>query len=211
MRVRVNSNLKARSLRELEEEKKGMHIATFRYLIGELEQKLRELASGQQAEERKQMDTGINETWIVRRQGQEDIRHTGTVEALCEGIVEECRLILTKHERLDPEYYLNGDKYRYLVAESLETKEMGMFKFLLWLHSERKAGGISIYRNIKDCHREWNLLQHRKLALLKGEPEKQAEVALELCSSMGLVRSEIDERDNFGETPLIRAAAEGDR
>jgi hypothetical protein len=130
VRVRVNTNLKARSLSELEEAKKSMHAAAFRYLISELERELRELASGGEAEERKKTDRSSDDVYVIELDGKE-IKLESSMGALCVGIVEDCRDVLSKHEDLPAEDFLDDGMYRYLVAESLETKEMGKYKFLL--------------------------------------------------------------------------------
>ena len=207
--VRVNANLKARSPTELEEAKKTMHVASFRYLMGELDKELGELAAGEEAQERKKADTYTGGFSVTDFEGNE-IEREGTVEALCEGIMEDCRAILTKHEGLPAADFLDDGVYRYLVAEALETKDMGKIKFLLWLHGTEEAGMINVSKHLKACHREWNLMQQRRLAELEGG-EVRSTAALGLCRSMGLVRREIEERNNFGETPLMRAAADGER
>ena len=195
VRVRVNANLKARSLRELEEAKKNMHISAFRFLLTELEKELKELAAGEKAQEKKKSDPSCASYF--------------SVEELCNGIMIACSDILTKHESHEAADYLDDAVYRYLVAESLETKEMGKYKFLRWLHGTDSAGEINTYKDLKQCHREWNILQKRELSKLAGEERVQA--ALALCRSMGLVRIKIDEHNTFDETPLIRAAADGER
>ncbi len=211
MHVRVNANLKARSLTELEEAKKTMHVAAFRYLLGELGKDLGELAAGEKAQEKKKAETGIaNDHYGGTDFEGKKISRGGTLEALCEGIMEDCHAILTKHEGLSAADFLDDGVYRYLVAEALETKEMGKIKFLLWLHGTEAAGWINAFKHLKECHREWNLMQQRKLAEIE-EGEGRAAAALSLCRSTGLVRREIGERNNFGETPLMRAAADGER
>ena len=165
--VRVNANLKARSLTELEEAKKTMHVASFRYLMGELDKELGELAAGEEAQEREKADT-YNGSFVGTDFDGNKIRREGTVEALCEGIMEDCRAILTKHEGLPAADFLDDGVYRYLVAEALETKDMGKIKFLLWLHGTEEAGMINVDKHLKACHREWNLMQQRRLAELEG-------------------------------------------
>jgi hypothetical protein len=49
-------------------------------------------------------------------------------------------------------------------------------------------------------------LLQRRLAAIKGD--ERARAALEQCRSTGLVLVEIKERNNYGETPLMRAAAD---
>jgi hypothetical protein len=207
--VRVNANLKARSLTELEEAKKTMHVAAFRYLMGELEKELGELAAGPEAQERTKADPYTGSFRGTDFEGNK-IERGGTVEALCKGIVEDCGAILTKHEGLPAADFLDDGAYRYLVAEALETKEMGKTKFLLWLRGTDEAGRVNAYKNLKECQREWNLMQQRRLAEM-DEGDARAAAALGLCRSTGLVRREIEERNSFVETPLMRAAADGER
>ena len=207
--MRVNANLKARSLAELEEAKKTMHVAAFRYLMGELDKELRELAVGSEAEERRMSDSGTGGFVGTDFEGNEIFREGG-VEALCQGIMEDCGAVLRKHEGLPAEDFLDDGVYRYLVAEALETKEMGKTKFLLWLCGTEKAGSINAFKHLKQCQREWNLMQQRRLAEKEGGEERAA-AALELCRGTGLVRRGMEERNHFGETPLMRAAADGER
>ncbi len=206
--MRVNANLKARSLTQLKEAKKSMHVAAFRYLLCELEKELGELASGEEAQERKKAGTKPGTYEWIDFEGK-TIRREGTVEALILGITEDCRSILSKHEGFPAEDFLDDGAYRYLVAEALETKEMGKQKFYLWLRGAEEAGIINAWKHLKECHREWNLMQQRRLSELAGE--ERAAAALKLCRGTGLVRREIEERNHFGETPLMRAAADGER
>ncbi len=119
MLVRVNANVKARSLTELKWAKKTMHVAAFRYLMGELDKELRELAAGQEAQERTKADniTALFGVIDFELEGKQ-ISRGGTVEALCEGIMEDCRAILTKHEGLPAADLLDDGVYRSSLRPS---------------------------------------------------------------------------------------------
>ena len=193
VRVRLNANLKARSLAELVAQKRIMHAAAFGYLISELDRDLRELVAGPAVAERMLTDQYARE-------------HDGSPTYLVERIIEECRSIHTKHSILETEQFLDDDMYRSLVAESLKVKDMGRAKFSLWLHGSETAWAIAP-KGLKAAWREWNMLQEQRLAALPKE--EGAELALELCRSKGLLRSSVNESDSFGETPLLSAAGDG--
>ncbi len=53
-------------------------------------------------------------------------------------------------------------------------------------------------------------MQQRRLTVLE-EGGGRVAAALGLCRSTGLVRREIEVHNNVGETPLMRAAADGER
>lgn len=192
-RIRLNVNLKSRTCEELVAQKKQMHISSFEYLLDELAQELAELIISSEALERAKRDPLTR----VANQGQ-----------LRSRIMEQCREVLRHHQAIPAKEYLDDSIYRSLVAESLEVKEMGKYKFDLWLRGPEP--GLFVQRKgLRMCHREWNLIQELTLASLQGE--ERAALALDLCRSKGLLRHTIDERNGFGEAPLLTAAANGDR
>ena len=192
-RIRLNVNLKSRTCEELVAQKKQMHISSFEYLLDELAQELAELVASPDAASRALRDPLTR----VANAGQ-----------LRSRIMEQCREVLRQHQAVPAELYLDDCMYRSLVAESLEVKEMGKYKFDLWLRGLEP--GLFVQRKgLRMCHREWNLMQELQLASLRGG--ERAALALELCRSKGLLRHTIDERNGFGEAPLLTAAANGDR
>jgi hypothetical protein len=193
VRVRLNANLKARSLAELVAQKRIMHNAAFGYLISELERELREQLDGPDCLERMKTDQYAKE-W------------DGNPTYLVDRIVEECREVQAKHGRVSTEDYLDDDVYRSLVSESLMVKDMGKDKFSLWLRGNETAWAITS-KGLKECSREWSMRQEQRLASLSEE--EGVGMALGLCRSKGLLRSSVDERDVFGETPLLSAAGDG--
>ncbi len=194
VQVRLNTNLKALSLQQLVEQKRRMHLASFAYLLDELEKELQEQAQGSEARAREEMD---------------QMAHDCRACDLCDSIMEQCRAILAAHESCTAEDYHNDDLYRSLVSESLDTKEMGKNKFRLWLYGREFAYYLRP-KPLKGCNRQWNLLQETELAN-EADDEKVAELALALCRGNGLVMRSVDERSSYGETPLISAAADGER
>ena len=194
MQVRLNTNLKARSLPQLVEQKRRMHLAAFERLLDELDEELREQAQGAEARAREETDR------MARDYG---------ASKLCDAIMAQCRAMLAAHESCAAGDFHDDDLYRLLVSESLDAKEMGKNKFRLWLHGREFAYYLGP-KPLNGCNRQWHLLQETSLASAAGD-EGRAELALALCKGNGLVMRSVDERSGFGETPLISAAADGER
>jgi hypothetical protein len=192
VQVRVNSNVKFRFLEELVEEKKRLHINTFKYVMDQLEKQLLDLAQSEDAIIRAARD---QRAWEV------------SCDDLVTAIMQDCLAVVSLHSSREAEDYLDDGTYRAMVEESLAVKEMGRYKFLLWLEGSETAEEIKS-RGLLSCHRKWNVMQERKLRLLTGD--MHVRMALELCRSNGLLRSnDLEERDVSGETPLLKAAADG--
>ena len=192
VQVRVNTNVKFRFLEELVEEKKRLHINTFKYVMDQLEKQLLDLAQSDDAKIRAAMD---QRDWEV------------SATDLVTAIMQDCRAVVSLHSNREAEEYLDDGTYRAMVEESLAVKEMGRYKFLLWLEGSETAVEIKS-RGLLFCHRKWNVMQEQKLRLLRGD--MHVRMALELCRSKGLLRSnDLEERDVSGETPLLKAAADG--
>ncbi len=193
MQVRVNTNVKFRFLEELEEEKKRLHINTFKYVMDQLEKQLLELAQSDDANNRAARD---QKAWEV------------SAADLVTAIMKDCRDVVSLHSSREAKDYLDDGTYRALVEESLAVKEMGRYKFLLWLKGTETAEEIK-NRGLLSCHRKWNVMQEQNLRLKRGD--MQVKMALDLCSSKGLLRSgNLEDHDDVsGETPLLKAAADG--
>ena len=191
--VRINANLKTLTVEEIRAQKKTTHLAAFDFLVDELARDLADLAESPEAEERSAADPHAAAASRFR---------------LAERIVEQCHEVVRRHAGLDAAEYLDDDAYRTLVAEALAAKEMGKDKFSLWLRGAEPARWL-LDRGLRACQREWNELRERRLSTLEGDG--RAALALELCRSKGLVRDALDERDSYGEVPLLTAAANGER
>ena len=197
VRIRLNMNIKSRTCEDLVSLKKEMHISSFKYLLGELEKELKEDSQSDAAVVRAKNDISFAFSW----QGY-------TLDSFVNGIVAQCTDILQAHQRLEPEQFLDDAIYRAVVSESLEVKDMGKYKFKLWLKSPEEAEKIQ-KQGLKLCQRKWNMMQEKRLAELKGD--ELATMALDLCKSKGLLKSKIEEMNIFGEVPLLTAAADGER
>ena len=193
--LRVNANTKTPTCQELQAQKKRMHLASFQYLLENLERKLKERASSPNAEERKKADF----SYLYLERGQ---------SGLVSNIMVKCRKIYDYHKAMNEEIYFDDAVYRGLVAESLDVIAMAENMFQLWLCGSKTAYFASL-DSLMVCHRLW--ITEQKKQLESCPVEKREETALELCRNMGLVRTSVNERSVFGETPLLCAAANGAR
>ena len=193
MPVRINANLKTLTVEEICAQKKTAHLAAFDFLVDELTRDLADLAESAEAEARAAADPHA----AVASRFQ-----------LADRIVEQCHGVMERHARLDAAEYLDDDAYRTLVTEALAAKDMGKDKFALWLHGAEPARWL-LDRGLRASQREWNVLRERKLSTLEGDAREA--LALALCRSKGLVLDALDERDSYGEVPLLTAAANGER
>mmetsp|Transcript_42079 Transcript_42079/g.87924 ORF Transcript_42079/g.87924 Transcript_42079/m.87924 type:complete len:657 (-) Transcript_42079:439-2409(-) len=198
LRLRLNANLKARNLSELEGQKKQMHLASFKYLLDELERQLVEMASGPEAKRK----SDLYDPYTKADFGTTSVQYAAK-------IVKQTREVLA-HEHLPAVDFVDDDVYRSLVAESLEVRDMGKEKFFLWMRGPHNNWAIDLKdRSLKACHREWNMYQEGQLSNVDGD--ERASLALEICKSKGLLRKDVNERNTFGETPILAAAADGER
>ena len=148
--VRVNANVKARTIEELEEQKKIIHLSSFKCLIDEVEHHLENLITQDQTRVKIQ-----KETYNVSEEEQQVMLHD-----FVESIVLECKARLYRHRRTNVEFYLDDSTFRTLVVQALEVKEMAISKFMYWL-----KGKQNIFQ-VKNCpmmfaHREWMMMEER--------------------------------------------------
>ena len=93
LKVRINSNLKALTVEELQGQKKKMHVDAFRYFIeDELPHDLRRIAEERNVSERYAADLRKEKDGVVH-----------TVEDLVSYIVNDVRRILEGHEAIEHE------------------------------------------------------------------------------------------------------------
>jgi hypothetical protein len=194
VRVNVHLNVKNR-LQHLEnacQRKRRMHFVQFEYLVKELEQQLLLMAQNFKLHDTDSPALGERCLHLV------DI------------ILRQCHAQVEKYQT-DANDLADHCKFRSMVMESLGVLDMGREKMSLWLHwqsSQSQANAIADI-GLLQASRQWNLLQKKELACVRGQ--ELEEVALNRCKLRGLVKYDIEERNEIGETPFLFAAASGHR
>jgi ankyrin repeat protein len=195
--VRVNSNLKALTTEQMLERKKQMHISSFKHLLDDLHVKLAAAADSDVSQSRLAND-------LVNSAGA---RIKAKVQDLVEKILEESRKVLSTHEALRSEDFVEILAFRARTQEMMDTVSFARAKFEYWVSSAAEKIESVISYSPRMCHRLWTAKLERRVLTCTG-PEQQAE-ALALCRIRGLVESSVEECNEVGETPLQLAAAEG--
>jgi hypothetical protein len=121
-------------------------------------------------------------------------------------ILEQCRAHMKVHFDIKNQEYFDDNVSRWLFLQTMDVKEMSRGKFRLWIEEDR-AENLDI--SPLEWRRGWINSQRKQLSFLKGE--ERASTALTLCRRLGLLRLEVKERNELGETPLLASAACGER
>ncbi len=121
-------------------------------------------------------------------------------------ILDQCRGHMKTQCESTPQGYTDDYILRWLIKQMMDVMEMGRGKFTHWMEAESVE---SLDMGLLEWQREWGKLKRKQLAIATGE--ERAKVALALCRSFGLLRSDVTERNDLGETPLLAAVACGER
>ncbi len=194
--MRVNLNLRSRTVEEMLGQKKSLHLSSFRFLLEQSRAELHALAESPAAVERAGRDAY---PFVVLGLTMHDL--LGRIEA-------DCADVLKRHEAVPPERYLDAALYRSLVAESLDTAAMARSKLLWWLEGCNTLPFVRD-RPLRRAHREFLMILERRLASSSAGMVERRNEALELCRMRGLVSSTVNERNEIEEDRLQQAAAEG--
>ena len=193
--VSVNANHKACTVDELIIKKKTLHLSSFKYRIHEIKLELQDLASKKNAIQRLADDVSKDE-------------NVHTVEAFLERIVGQCKEVYSRHEAVSPEDYNNDNKFRSLVLEMIDVKDMAVAKLTEWL--ENKVSSYIRYRfnaELRTVHRRCIAFLERRL--LKSNNLDKASDSLELLKNRSWIIESVDEENELGENRVMAAAAEG--
>jgi hypothetical protein len=192
--VKVNANLKARTVEEQLALKKDMHLTAFQHRLHEIEQDLVARSAGEAAQARlgrdRSADAGFTTTGFAAR------------------ILDQCRDVLARHKAAGMDEYVSDRAYRDLVLEMIDVRRLALAKFDEWLDN-----GLSFIRfhwniPLKEGYRLWTVLLTRRLCECGPGPARR-EAALDVCKARGLVVDCVHEINDMGETRLMCAAAEG--
>ncbi len=207
--VRINVNLSARTVEELLGQKKRMHCAAFRFLLGELKRELARRAEESDAAallafEIKTNDVEMKKNDIFDLTGSED----STVEELLEGITRQVERVLAAHDGREERDYADGAVYEGLVTEMLDARRWAVSKLRLWLQDRTQSMRDVLLCSLRDAHRKLTAYLTRAAAAACTEEGRRA-AALEVCKERGLLRARVDETNDSGEAPLVAAATDG--
>ena len=195
--VRVNANFKAMTVGELLEEKKSAHLAAFNFLISELQSKLQEIADkNDDAKRRLDADTS------------RDASHT--IDGFLDRIIGQCKDVMSRHKAINAEEFVQDGVFRKLVMEMMDVPKMAVSKLQEWLRNDSYS--FIRYRwstELKTAHRRWITFLETKLRRGGCTEEERKGLSLDLCKATGLLEVGPEERNELGETRLMRAAAEG--
>jgi ankyrin repeat protein len=120
--LRVNANLKARTVEELLGQKKQAHLASFRQMQEELQFDLSRVARDGSAHVRMAVDK-VNP-------------HSFTVDDLLGRILQQCQAVFERQRAVPNSEFARDEVFRSLVTEMLETRAFARSKLLAWLEDD---------------------------------------------------------------------------
>jgi len=219
--VIVNVNLKALTLDQLQEEKKGFHTAAFNHLIWDIETDLKDAARQVDPKVRLEQENKQEQrllsflkkdraalTQQARLDTPTDSKHT--IDGFVSVIVRSCREVLNQHMTRSPKDYVNHETFRQMVLEMLQVRTMSRSKFDEWAQNcENSSLRLRWGNSLRTAHRQYLSFLVGELKRLTGLQTERREIALKICKLRGLVSTSVDERNEHGETPLMTAAADG--
>ena len=197
--VRVNVNLKAECLEQLEEKKKSIHMAAFEFRVSELQQKLQMLAEAGGAEARLMRDKD-RQGFLWKKEH--------SVSSYVHAQVQKVNVVLTRHRARAAADYSDDALYRGLVTESLEAARMAESALMWWMRDEGQNVCWIDEMSLDACHNAFeSFLKLQYLRVEQGASRHAA--AVDLCNARNLIRVHANERDDNGEVPLIVLAKRG--
>lgn len=192
--VRANMNVRTMTLQEIVEQKKQMHLTSFKYLLVEIKNEIDALSKDPSLGKRLMQDVSAEES-------------DKSVQILVESIVEECEQAYLRHEQRPNDEFVDDLTYRGLVVEMLETKVMALSKFNYYIDDRSQWIQNVKAMNLRSAFRARNDFMESQLNHLSGE--KREMLALQLCKLKGLIVRGIDETNDMGESAIVQAAANG--
>jgi WD40 repeat protein len=100
--VRINLNIKTQTVEELLHQKQKLHLVSAKAMLQEVSFELK--------------------NWIASKDEHDLIPYIGDSSNFYEGIMAECKRIVTVHEKKKPSKYSNDETYRRLITEVLDCK-----------------------------------------------------------------------------------------
>ena len=206
--VRINANGKALTVKELLEQKKNMHVNTFRYMLDELGRELRLMEQKDRANKQKAQEEVEADSDADSDDELEYLESEESMQQFLDQLVDKCAAVLKKHELIDAVKYTNDATHRELVSEMLDTKSAAISSLRLTLEDPTAGVTYVAALNLWDGKRQYLGFLERNLPADEGK--ERVRKARQLCTAMGIMRSKVDEKDEDGMTRLMRAAADGE-
>jgi hypothetical protein len=194
--VRVNLNLKSETVKELKEKKKRLHLTSAHAMVEEVRYELGEWAAGAEAADRRIRDmTHPNDP--------------STVATMSAAIVEQCSLVVKRHEAADVEEYVDDGVFRAMVCEMLDTKAWAKEKKDLWMQDESQLICQLQGWSLRECHRLWQSFLRKKIHCAAVVSSDRVFAGLKLLVSRGLVKRGVREANADGEDVMVQAGGDG--
>jgi hypothetical protein len=194
--VRVNINLKTETVQELKEKKKNLHLASARAMVDEVRFELGEWSVSAEAAARLQLD--------VSRSG------THTTATLAAAVVQQCEVVVTRHEKIEVEQYVNDGVFRALVSEMLDNKAWAKEKKELWMRELSQPIRYLQDWSLRECHRMWQSFLRQSIDGAAASSSERASASVELLISRGLVKRGVQsERNSDEEDVMVQAGGDG--
>jgi hypothetical protein len=188
--VRANMNVRTMTLQEILEQKKQMHLTSFKYLLVEIKNEIDALSKDPSLDKRLMQDISVEDD---------------SVQLFVQSITEECEQAYFRHEQRPNDEFVDDLTYRCLVVEMLEIKVMAVSKFNYYIEDRSQWICIVKNMNLRSAFRARNDFMESQL--IHHSEEKRAELALQLCKLKGLVVRDLDETNDLKESAIVQAAA----
>jgi hypothetical protein len=194
--ARINANNTMRTVEQIVEQKKEMHLSTFRFCLDEMAMGL---ASKQSVfEQRKDSDAASKYDTA-----------SPSFKAFASKIEYEARTFLARHQKVAAADYLEEETYRAMVVEMLAAKRMAESKMeLYFVDNSMLLAGVHGY-SIREAHRLLMSFYRKKVGDDKIDAETRKGLAVTLCKAEGLIRTSVHEENELGEQVIIQGSADG--
>ena len=219
--VKINVNLKAQRIEEMIAKRKEIHKSSFRFLVDDVRYDLLKMVEEQGAVKLKKR--AVHDS--IEKADFEDCKDEDVtkkfVEAYVEPIMQHVEETRQTHNNKGVEDFISNDIYRSLVLEMLDTSNMALSKLRLYLEDQGQIRVLWQSVPLKVAHRSLIAFIKRTLpnneirAPSNDEIRQQIycgpryDAILSLCKLKGLLVKNVQEKNEYDETRLMQASADG--
>ena len=194
--VRINANNMTRTVEELLDQKKKMHIASFEYCLEEMHRNM--LLRKEAFDLRLSQDVSGQMLYGIK-----------SIESFVAFIGRLARVFLDKHRKVDAEEYLEDQTYRALVTEMLEAKRFAESMLELYLVDRSQTMQVLQTFSLRMAHRMYISFLRMKISSFDVDSEPLKQSAIHLCKVQGLLKVSVDEKNEMGESRMMQGSADG--